>query len=79
MDPTRFTDMIPGCYDPVERAKDMLADGIRASVCFPTLPRFAGVLFPSQGQGARRPVRPGLQRLRDRRVVRVGARACSSR
>jgi predicted TIM-barrel fold metal-dependent hydrolase len=45
MEPTRFTDMIPGCYDPAERAKDMLADGIRASVCFPTLPRFGGVLF----------------------------------
>ena len=45
LEPARFSDMIPGCYDPVERAKDMLADGIRASVCFPTLPRFGGVLF----------------------------------
>ena len=45
MEPTRFSDMIPGCYDPDERAKDMLADGIRASLCFPTLPRFGGVLF----------------------------------
>ena len=23
LEPARFTDMIPGCYDPVERAKDM--------------------------------------------------------
>jgi predicted TIM-barrel fold metal-dependent hydrolase len=45
-DPVRFADMRPGCYDPVERAKDMAADGIYASILFPTLPRFAGTLFP---------------------------------
>ena len=45
MDPVRFTDMIPGCYDPVARARDLLADGVRGSVCFPTFPRFAGVRF----------------------------------
>jgi predicted TIM-barrel fold metal-dependent hydrolase len=45
MDPVRFADMIPGCYDPIERAKDLLSDGIRGSVCFPTFPRFAGVTF----------------------------------
>jgi predicted TIM-barrel fold metal-dependent hydrolase len=45
MDPVRFADMIPGCYDPVARAKDLLADGVRGSVCFPTFPRFAGVRF----------------------------------
>ena len=45
MDPVRYTDMIPGCYDPVERAKDLLTNGVRASVCFPTFPRFAGVTF----------------------------------
>lgn len=44
-DPIRFDEMRIGCYDPVERAKDMLADGILASVVFPTLPRFAGTLF----------------------------------
>ena len=44
-DPIRFSEMRAGCYDPVERAKDMLADGILASVIFPTLPRFAGTLF----------------------------------
>jgi predicted TIM-barrel fold metal-dependent hydrolase len=46
-DPIRYADMRPACYDPVERAKDMLADGIYASVLFPTLPRFAGTLFPT--------------------------------
>ena len=44
-DPIRFSDMRPGCYDPAERAKDMLHDGIYASVLFPTLPRFSGTLF----------------------------------
>jgi predicted TIM-barrel fold metal-dependent hydrolase len=44
-DPIRFADMLPGCYDPKARAADMLADGIHASVLFPTLPRFAGTLF----------------------------------
>lgn len=45
MDPVRYTDMIPGCYDPVARANDLLSDGIRGSLCFPTFPRFAGVRF----------------------------------
>ena len=44
-EPARFTDMIPGCYDPKARAADFLADGILASVSFPTLPRFGGALF----------------------------------
>ncbi len=44
-DPIRFSEMRAGCYDPGERSKDMLADGILASVLFPTLPRFAGTLF----------------------------------
>jgi predicted TIM-barrel fold metal-dependent hydrolase len=44
-DPIRFADMRAGCYDPVARAADMLADGIFASVLFPTLPRFSGTLF----------------------------------
>lgn len=47
MEPARFSDMIPGCYDPKERATDMLSQGILASVNFPTLPRFGGMLFNS--------------------------------
>lgn len=44
-DPIRFSEMRLGCYDPKARAADMLADGIFASILFPTLPRFAGTLF----------------------------------
>ena len=45
MEPARFDDMLPGCYDPHERAKDLLSNGILASVAFPTLPGFAGRKF----------------------------------
>ncbi|MFF3372233.1 amidohydrolase family protein [Streptomyces sp. NPDC002680] len=45
LDPVRFSDMRAGCYDPAERAKDLLSDGIYASVLFPSLPRFSGTLF----------------------------------
>lgn len=47
MEPARYSDMIPGCYDPKERAQDMLTQGVLASVNFPTLPRFGGMLFNS--------------------------------
>jgi predicted TIM-barrel fold metal-dependent hydrolase len=45
MDPVRYEDMIPGCYDPVERVKDMDVDGIQAALCFPSFPGFAGGVF----------------------------------
>lgn len=45
LDPVRYSDMIQGCWDPVARAEDMRLDGVVGSVCFPTLPRFAGTLF----------------------------------
>jgi predicted TIM-barrel fold metal-dependent hydrolase len=45
MEPARFSDMIPGCYDPKNRALDLLSQGVLASVNFPTVPRFAGTLF----------------------------------
>jgi len=44
-DPLRFTDMRPGCYDPVARIADMDDDGVQASLCFPSFPRFGGALF----------------------------------
>lgn len=47
MEPTRFSEMLPGCYDPKERARDYLSQGVLASVNFPTLPRFGGMLFSS--------------------------------
>jgi predicted TIM-barrel fold metal-dependent hydrolase len=41
-----FDEMRPGCYDPVERLKDMDLNGIEASLCFPNvLPRFCGQTF----------------------------------
>jgi predicted TIM-barrel fold metal-dependent hydrolase len=41
----RFTDMLPGCYDPKKRLEDMDRDSIQASVLFPTVPGMAGTLF----------------------------------
>jgi predicted TIM-barrel fold metal-dependent hydrolase len=35
----------PGCYDPVERVKDMDTDGVLASLCFPSFPGFGGTKF----------------------------------
>lgn len=47
MEPARFADMLPGCYDPHERVKDLRSNGIYASVNFPTLPGFGGRKFVS--------------------------------
>jgi len=44
-EPLRYDDMIPGCYDPVERVKDMDLDGVEVTMPFPSLPRFSGTLF----------------------------------
>ncbi|EIV91588.1 amidohydrolase family protein [Frankia sp. QA3] len=45
LDPMRFEEMIPGCYDPVARLKDMDLDGVHAALCFPSFPGFAGGVF----------------------------------
>jgi predicted TIM-barrel fold metal-dependent hydrolase len=45
MDPVRYDDMIPGCYDPVQRVQDMDLDGVHAALCFPSFPGFAGNVF----------------------------------
>jgi predicted TIM-barrel fold metal-dependent hydrolase len=45
LDPVRFDEMIPSCYDPVERAKIMKEQGVVGSLCFPSLPGFAGRVF----------------------------------
>jgi predicted TIM-barrel fold metal-dependent hydrolase len=45
VEPKRFDDMIPGCYDPRARVADLLSNGIFASVAFPTLPGFGGRKF----------------------------------
>ena len=43
--PARFDDLRPGCFDPLERVKDMDAAKVSASLCFPSFPRFAGQEF----------------------------------
>jgi predicted TIM-barrel fold metal-dependent hydrolase len=37
--------MIPGCYDPAARVKDMDVDGVEAALCFPSFPGFGGGAF----------------------------------
>lgn len=49
MEPVRFSDMLPGCYDPHVRAADMREQGIIGSVPFPTLPGFGGRVFHEFG------------------------------
>lgn len=45
LDPVRYEDMIPGCYDPAARIKDMDLDGIQAAMLFPSFPGFGGGIF----------------------------------
>src|ERR1700738_2908483 len=45
VDPVRYRDMRPGCYDSVARLDDMNRAGTLASMCFPSFPRFCGQLF----------------------------------
>jgi predicted TIM-barrel fold metal-dependent hydrolase len=45
IDPVRFDQMLPGCYDVTERLADMDLDGIHAQMCFPSFPGFAGSTF----------------------------------
>jgi predicted TIM-barrel fold metal-dependent hydrolase len=44
-EPTRYADMRVGCYDARARVADMDRDGVRASLCFPSFPRFCGQTF----------------------------------
>lgn len=46
LEPTRFEDMRPGCYDVHERVRDMDLVGCSASLCFPSqIAGFAGRVF----------------------------------
>ncbi|MCU1693771.1 MAG: amidohydrolase, partial [Frankiales bacterium] len=45
MEPVRYEDMIPGCYEPDARVKDMDIDGTWAALCFPSFPGFGGGVF----------------------------------
>jgi predicted TIM-barrel fold metal-dependent hydrolase len=45
MEPIRFSDMIPGCFDVHARVVDMDVDGVQSALCFPSFPRFSGTVF----------------------------------
>jgi predicted TIM-barrel fold metal-dependent hydrolase len=45
MEPTSFAELRAGCYDVDERVKDMDANGVLGSLCFPSFPQFCGQLF----------------------------------
>ncbi|CAB4863769.1 unannotated protein [freshwater metagenome] len=45
LSPITYDEMRPGCYDPKARLADMDIDGVEASLCFPTMPRFCGQTF----------------------------------
>jgi predicted TIM-barrel fold metal-dependent hydrolase len=45
MGPISFDQMRPGCYEPEARLADMDVNGVEASLCFPTFPRFCGQMF----------------------------------
>ncbi|MFQ5416679.1 MAG: amidohydrolase family protein [Myxococcota bacterium] len=48
MEPTSFEQLRPGCFDVDERIRDMNANGVLASMCFPSFPGFSGNLFARQ-------------------------------
>ncbi len=48
VEPTAYDQMRPGCYDVHERIRDMNANGVLASMCFPSFPSFCGALFARQ-------------------------------
>ncbi|HZU47457.1 MAG TPA: amidohydrolase family protein, partial [Mycobacterium sp.] len=45
IEPTSFSQLRPGTYDHNERVKDMSANGVLGSLCFPSFPQFCGQLF----------------------------------
>jgi predicted TIM-barrel fold metal-dependent hydrolase len=45
IEPTSFEEMRPGCYDIDERVRDMNANGVLGSMCFPSFVQFCGQLF----------------------------------
>ena len=45
VEPTSFDQLRPGCYDVNERVRDMNANGVVASMCFPSFPSFCGNLW----------------------------------
>ncbi|HWE56988.1 MAG TPA: amidohydrolase family protein [Acidimicrobiales bacterium] len=45
IEPTALDELRPGTYDIHERIKDMDANGVLGSLCFPSFPQFCGQLF----------------------------------
>jgi predicted TIM-barrel fold metal-dependent hydrolase len=45
VEPTSLKQLRPGTYDHNERVKDMSANGVLGSLCFPSFPQFCGQLF----------------------------------
>lgn len=45
VDPVRFDEMLPGCYELGARVADMDLDGVHVQMCFPSFPGFAGSTF----------------------------------
>jgi predicted TIM-barrel fold metal-dependent hydrolase len=45
VDPTSFDEMRAGCWDIRRRVADMDANGVLASMCFPSFPRLCGQVF----------------------------------
>ena len=45
VEPTRYDEMIPGCFDPRARLADMDIDGVWGAINSPSFPRFAGTVF----------------------------------
>jgi predicted TIM-barrel fold metal-dependent hydrolase len=45
IEPTALDELRPGTYDIHERIKDMDANGLLGSLCFPSFPQFCGQLF----------------------------------
>jgi predicted TIM-barrel fold metal-dependent hydrolase len=49
LDPVGFADMRPGAYDVDQRVRDMDANGVLASMCFPSFPGFNGMNLARSG------------------------------
>jgi predicted TIM-barrel fold metal-dependent hydrolase len=45
MEPTSFDELRAGCYDIDQRVRDMNANGVLGSMCFPSFPNLCGQLF----------------------------------
>ena len=72
MDPSRFDEMRPGCFDIHARIADMDINGTWASLCFPSLVAgFCGAVFArAEDPGARPGLHAGLERLAPGRLGR---------